>query len=367
MSAPVLAGLVNAHTHVYSALAPYGMPAPAQAPENFVQILERIWWRLDRALDVRALDVSSRLYVAESLLHGATVLVDHHESPNCIEGSLDVIASACEALGMRALVCFGATERNGGRDEARRGLAECRRFILSHRQPLVRGAIGLHASFTVSDETIREAGDLCRDLGAVLHVHLAEDVADVEDARARGFAGPLQRLIALGALVPGSVLAHGVHLSADEVRMAEDAGAWLVQNARSNRGNRVGYPRALTASRHVALGTDGYPSHMLEEAEAAAATGADHGEAAELSKTRLAAGWTLASAIFGPALADPARPGATSGAALAAARDACLARYDVNGRPVLRAGRLVTADIDALRDEARVEAARLWRRLDEVT
>src|ERR1019366_9798281 len=152
------AGFVNAHTHVYGGLAPLGMPLPRPEPSNFLEMLERVWWRLDRALDARSLRAAARLYVAEALRHGTTVLIDHHESPNFIEGSLDVIADACQELGVSALVCYGATERNGGASEARQGLAECRRFITSNRRPLVRGAIGLHAAFTVSDETIRAAG-----------------------------------------------------------------------------------------------------------------------------------------------------------------------------------------------------------------
>ena len=137
------AGFVNAHTHVYSGLAPFGMPAPAERPGNFVQILERVWWRLDRALDAASLRAAARWYVAEALLRGTTMLVDHHESPNFIEGSLDVIADACASLGMRALLCYGATERNGGREEARRGLAECARFVRENQRPHIRGLIGL--------------------------------------------------------------------------------------------------------------------------------------------------------------------------------------------------------------------------------
>lgn len=195
-------GLVNAHTHLYSGLAPFGIPAADPPAATFVEILERVWWRLDRAIDEAALQASARFYVAEALLAGTTALVDHHESPAFIEGSLDVLADVCQALGMRAVLCYGATERNGGRDEARRGLAECRRFIETNRRPLVRGIVGLHASFTVSDDTIREAGRLCRELGTVLHVHLAEDAADVDDARRRGYAGPLERLLALGLCRP---------------------------------------------------------------------------------------------------------------------------------------------------------------------
>jgi cytosine/adenosine deaminase-related metal-dependent hydrolase len=368
VSAAIPTGLANAHTHVYSGLAPLGMPPPETPPETFRQILERVWWRLDRALDEGTLRASARLYVAESLLHGTTVLIDHHESPEFIEGSLDVIADSCQELGMRALLCYGATERNGGRDEARRGLAECRRFILSNRRPLVRGAIGLHASFTVSDQTVREAAALCHDLGAVLHVHVAEDGADVEDARERGYDSPVERLQALGALVPGAVLAHGVHLTEAQVRRAADAGCWFVQNPRSNRGNRVGYPRALVASRRVALGTDGYPSDMREEWRTAMAIGTAHEQGRDIAGARLLSALELARECLGldDRLAVTSYAGGEAGRWIEQARASCLARLTVDGRTVLEDGRLLTGRIDEIREDARREAARLWTRLNEV-
>src|SRR3970040_451032 len=107
------------------------MPAPARPPENFLQILERVWWRLDRALDERSLRAAARYYVAEALLHGTVALVDHHESPGFIDGSLDVLGEACQERGMRALLCFGATERNGGREGGRRGVGRRRRLLRS--------------------------------------------------------------------------------------------------------------------------------------------------------------------------------------------------------------------------------------------
>jgi cytosine/adenosine deaminase-related metal-dependent hydrolase len=286
---------VNAHTHLYSGLAPLGMPAPDQPPRNFLQILERIWWRLDRALDEASLRAAARYYVAHARRSGTVALVDHHESPGFIDGSLDVLADACAEFGVAAVVCYGATERNGGPEEGRRGLEECRRFIRSNHRPGVVGVVGLHASFTVSDATIRLAGTLCRELSTVLHVHVAEDVADVQDARQRGYAGPLQRLMALGALPAGSILAHGVHLSADEVAQASDAGCWFVHNPRSNRANHVGYPRGLTASAKVALGTDGFPSDMRDEALALAESSAEAGERASAVAGRLDAGWRVVS------------------------------------------------------------------------
>ena len=318
---------INAHTHLYSGLAPFGMPAPDEPPRTFVEILERIWWRLDRALDEPSLRASARHYVAHARLGGTAALVDHHESPRFIDGSLDVLAEACEEFGMPALLCYGATERNGGRDEARSGLDECRRFIRANRRPQVAGLVGLHASFTVSDETIREAGALCRELGTVLHVHLAEDLADVDDARRRGYASPLQRLIALDALPAGSILAHGVHLTPEEVKTASDRGCWFVQNPRSNRQNRVGYPGALGAGTRVALGTDGFASNMRDEARALAESSAEAGEPADATSGRLDAGWELVEDRLGiPSRAIEAAAGRVPSAAAvnevdAAARD----------------------------------------------
>ncbi len=371
---PALAGdstsgalrLVNAHTHIYSGLAPLGMPPPEPAPANFVQILERVWWRLDRALDERALRASARLYVAEALLHGTTVLIDHHESPSFIAGSLDVLADACQELGMRALLCYGATERNGGVSEARRGLAECRRFLRDNRRSLVRGCVGLHASFTVSDETVRAAGELARELHTIVHVHLAEDLADVEDARARGWPGPLERLHALGALPAGSILAHGVHLDAAQVGRARDLGLWLVQNPRSNHGNRVGYPAALAASERVALGTDGYPADMGEELASLFAEGCERGEAERQLAGRLAAGAQLATETLGLEAPPPfAGSAADLSRAVRAEQAARRARTLVAGRTIVENGVLQSGDLEAIRAEAREEAARLWHRMGE--
>jgi cytosine/adenosine deaminase-related metal-dependent hydrolase len=292
-------GFVNAHTHLYSGLASFGMPVPGGEPADFVQILERVWWRLDRALDAASLRISALWYVAEALRLGTVGLVDHHESPNLIEGSLDVLADVCQAAGMPAVLCYGATERNGGRDEARRGLAECRRFIETNTRALVRGVVGLHASFTVSDETMREAAALCRELDTVVHVHVAEDVADVADAVRRGWAGPLERLDHFGALPPGSILAHGVHLSVPQVRRAAQLGCWLVQNPRSNRANRVGYPAALGTSQRVALGTDGYPSDLDAECAALFEDARRYGEDAQAADRRPQAGHALLDERFG--------------------------------------------------------------------
>lgn len=371
-------GHVNAHTHLYSALVPFGMPRPPQEPSDFVEILEQIWWRLDRALDLETLRASARLYAAEALASGTTTLFDHHESPSCIEGSLDVLANACQEMGIRALLCYGATERNGGREEAQRGLAECRRFIESNTRPLIRGCVGLHASFTVSDETIREAGELCRELGAVLHVHLAEDGADVRDAKLRGYEGPLERLIALDALPEGSILAHGVHLSAAQVQLALDRGCWLVQNPRSNANNKVGYAANLGDHAKVGLGTDGFPANMSDEGRSflveSLKQGISPARAAELANQRQEASRRLASERLGLNLtlesggtADVIALGGSSRPAVYNTLGALGPRHViVDGQVVVRDSTLLSADLDAIRREARVAAKLLWRRMEEL-
>ncbi|HSP16110.1 MAG TPA: selenium-dependent xanthine dehydrogenase [Thermoanaerobaculia bacterium] len=336
---------VNAHTHLYSGLAPLGMPRPKRPPQNFIEILKSIWWKLDRALDEDSLRAAARLYVAEALLAGTTMIVDHHESPNFISGSLDVLADACHDLGVRALLCYGATERNSGRDEALRGLAECERFIRSNERPLVQGAVGLHASFTVSDETILDAGDLCRSLGVRMHVHVAEDVADVEDARRRGYGSPLARLDLLRGLVPRSIIAHGVHLTEADLGIIEELRLWVVQNPRSNETNRVGKPHRLAGLPRVCLGTDGFPSDMREEAKARPEAGTTRDD-----------GHALAADIA----ADSASDSVTL-------EDGRVHDVTIGGRAVVRGGELLTGDIEEIRTNAAHEAARLWKRMEGIS
>ena len=360
------AGRVNAHTHMYSGLAGLGMPAPEPPPQTFVQILKRVWWRLDRALDEASLRASARLYVAEALLAGTTTLFDHHESPVLIEGSLDVLAAACEELGIRALLCYGATERNGGRDEGRRGLAECRRFIEANESPRLVGAVALHASFTVSDDTIREAAALCEELGAIMHVHVAEDganAADAIDARARGYDGPLERLLALSALPPGSIVAHGLDLSAEQVARVDEAGAWIVQNPRSNHGNAVGYPRALARGERVALGTDGYPARMEDEVEALLEHARAHGDDPAAVARRVTAGHALAAERFGGSFVVPPDEAPFHADLRVVGPGGEVQHVLVGGSVVVRGGALVTADLEEIRADARDQASALWARM----
>ncbi len=236
-------GLVCAHHHLYSALARQ-LPGPDTTPTSFIEILEQIWWRLDVALDLDAIAASARLGALEALESGCTAVIDHHESPNAIEGSLDVIADACAEVGVRVSCAYGVTDRHGA-DGAKAGLAENERFLRSGR----RGLVGVHAAFTCTDETLEAAAGLAADLDVGVHIHVAEGPDDA-DAAAR----------LAGLAEDRWLLVHGVGLADDH-----GVAGTIVHNPRSNMNNSVGYARPRRFTNPVALGTDGIGATMLDE------------------------------------------------------------------------------------------------------
>ena len=195
--------------------------------------------------------------------------------------------------------------------------------------------------------------------------YVAEDAADVADAKQRGYAGPLERLLTLGALPRGSIVAHGVHLTEAQVRAADEAGLWLVQNPRSNAGNRVGYARALDVSQHVAMGTDGYPADMRAERAALREESAKAGHALghDTVVARARGGHALASSLFGVRLEPELALG--SAADVVAWRGEQVVHAVVDGEVVVEDGRLIRGDLDAIRARAREQAPRLWQRMKE--
>ena len=298
--------------------------------------------------------------MARALRSGTTTLVDHHESPELIEGSLDILAGACISLGMRAVLCYGATERNGDLEEGKEGLEECRAAVRTGYRDTIRCMVGLHASFTVSDRLITEAGELCRELGVPLHVHLAEDRSDVDDAIERGYDGPLERLIELDALPEGSIIAHGVHLSRSQVEKAAERGCWLVWNPRSNQNNKVGFASALSASDRVALGTDGFPADMNEEMGAGWELLEKNGSAGELAGQRLDRSRDIISERFG----IPVGPLEAGAAADLVVRGADGVRHVlVAGQVVVGDGELMRGEMNAIREEARYQVKGLRERM----
>jgi putative selenium metabolism protein SsnA len=263
----IIPGNVCAHMHLYSALA-RGMPFDLEPPRNFVQILQRIWWRLDRALDLDLVRVSTLLGGMEALLSGTTTLVDHHASPDAIDGSLDVMADALDELGIRSVLCYEVTDRDGP-ERAESGLEENRRFLKgASARPLTRGMVGAHASFTLSEETLAGCVDIAREQQSGLHIHVAEDRADEADAEARFGMPVVDRLAAAGVLSDGTLLAHCVHLTGPEIDLVRRSGATVAHNPRSNMNNGVGRAPIRQLGERVALGTDGIGADMFAESQA---------------------------------------------------------------------------------------------------
>ena len=376
----ILPGFVNAHTHLYSALA-RGMPGPAAPPRSFIEILEKVWWKLDYALDEDGVRHSARAGAMDAALSGTTLLIDHHSSPSFIAGSLDTVRAAVEAVGLRSVLCYEVTDRNGiaGRDA---GLEENRRFLSGPPTALTRGLVGAHASFTLSEDTMGRLAALAAETGASLHVHVGEDRADVEDCAARYGSSLVERYHRHGLLISRTLFAHCVHLSAEDVHTAHTRGAWIAHNPRSNMNNAVGYA-PTSALRRAALGTDGIGGDMLAEARAAYLKMRETGrpDAMEATLELVAGGHRLGAALFGlpfgkldaGAPADlvvldyrPTTPitSANVGGHLLFGFD----RSDV--RSVMVAGRWVVLDRDltqvdgrVVAAEARVAAAALWARL----
>jgi putative selenium metabolism protein SsnA len=384
----VVPGNACAHTHLYSALA-RGMPYALEPPRTFVEILQRVWWRLDRALDEESVRASALVGGMEALLAGTTTLVDHHASPNAIDGSLDVIGDALGSLGIRSVLCYETSDRDGP-ERARAGVAENRRFlerVRRQRPALVRGLVGAHASFTLSDDTLAACAEASHDLSAGLHVHAAEDGADERDALARDGVRVVERLARAGALDPTALLAHGVHLDDAELAAVHEAGATVAHNARSNMNNAIGRARVGALDGRLALGTDGIGSDMFEESRTAYFRLREDGGGApaDWPLTRLADSARLAGRVFEEPLLGTLEPGAPADlvvldyAAPAPVNDSSLAGHWVYGlssrhvRDVMVAGewvvrdrRLVRVDANELAARASEQASRLWRRLDEI-
>jgi putative selenium metabolism protein SsnA len=278
----IMPGMVCAHTHLYSALA-RGMPAPARPPVSFKEILELVWWRLDRALDEETIYWSAMAGALDAARAGTTCLFDHHASPSHISGSLQIVREAIERVGLRAVLCYEVTDRGGTR-ERDQGVGENRAFLRWSRSPastpqttpaLFRAMVGAHASFTLSDESLDACAELMQEFDAGLHIHVAEDRCDVEDAGAKYGTGVVERLAKHGALNGRTILAHGIHLSDEDIEIARAAGVWFAHNPRSNMNNQVGYAPISKFGDRVALGTDGIGADMFEEARFAFFKGRD--------------------------------------------------------------------------------------------
>jgi putative selenium metabolism protein SsnA len=251
------------HHHVYSALA-RGMPAPPNSPGNFREILQHIWWTLDKCLDENTITYSALVTAMAAAKSGATFVIDHHASPNHIEGSLELIANAFEKVGVGHLLCYEMTDRDG-KQKATLGWKESEAYLKSRQ-----GLVGLHASFTVGDKTLERAVALMQQNGSGIHMHVAEDLYDQEHCLQHYHKRVVQRLDEAGVLhSPKTILVHCLHLDEGEREIINNRSCHVAQNMESNLKNKVGYFNGAGLGHRIMLGTDGMHSDMLQSAKAA--------------------------------------------------------------------------------------------------
>ncbi|HMD83794.1 MAG TPA: putative aminohydrolase SsnA [Terriglobia bacterium] len=386
----LMPALINCHTHLYSTLA-RGIPLAGRAPRNFPEILKKLWWRLDRALNLDDVYYSALVGLIDSAKCGVGTLVDHHSSPNACAGSLDQIEQAFREVGLRGVLCYETSDRNGSANAAE-GIAENIRFLERHPSGsgdgLIAGSFGLHASFTLSDPTLRRAVEANESLRAGFHIHVAEDRCDVDDALRQYHKSPVERLRDLGILDDRSLAAHCVHVSyADIVALAKHH-INVVHNPQSNCNNAVGIAPLLEMVRYgvlVGLGSDGYTPRMWEEFKAAfhvqklrerdPRVAYEEAYAVALLTNRVIArkiwGWEIGSIETGSRadllLVDyfpptPLDGNNLFGHFLFGIANAPVDSLLVKGRFVLRHKECVTVDERAVAEKAAIHARALWER-----
>ncbi|HNR95358.1 MAG TPA: putative aminohydrolase SsnA [Anaerolineae bacterium] len=268
----VMPGLICAHTHFYG-LFSRGMALGGEPAESFSQILERLWWRLDKALHRDDVKYSALYCLVDAIRSGTTTLLDHHASPYAIPGSLDAIAEAVTEGGVRACLCYEVSDRDGPK-RMKEGLEENARFIrrAGGENGLLAGTFGLHASLTLSDDTLAQAAAIGHELGAGFHIHVAEAAADQEQCLADHGMRVVERLTRRGILGPKTIAAHCVHVNAHELGLLRETGTRVVHNPRSNMNNAVGaadVPAMLAQGIEVGLGNDGFSNNMFSEIKTA--------------------------------------------------------------------------------------------------
>jgi putative selenium metabolism protein SsnA len=255
------------HHHAYSALT-RGMDAPRKSPRNFLEILQYVWWTLDKHLDIEMIESCALVTAMECAKAGATFVIDHHSSPFVVTGSLEIIAQAFEKVGLSHLLCYEVSDRDS-RAIAREGLDETERYMRDHQ-----GLVGLHASFTVSDETLASAVEMMINTNSGIHIHVAEDGYDQEECIRQHGKRVVERLADAGVLGSSkTILVHCLHLDESERDRIKNSPVWVAENCESNLNNNVGFFNGAGLGDNIMLGTDGMHSDMLQSVKAAYFTG----------------------------------------------------------------------------------------------
>ncbi|MDO4581544.1 MAG: putative aminohydrolase SsnA [Bacillota bacterium] len=386
----VMPGLINAHHHIYSALA-RGMAIDGYAPRGFLDILSGLWWRLDRALGLDDVRISARLNAIDCIKCGVTTIFDHHASYGAVEGSLFVIAEELQAAGLRSALCYELSDRDGA-GKAQAAFAENLDFIrhaAADDSDTLYALFGLHASFTLSDGSIsRAVQDIPAGVG--FHIHVAEGADDLLHAQRFHDCRVVERLHRSGVLGPKTIAAHCIHVDEHELELLKDSDTMIVHNPQSNMGNAVGcppLPQMLKSGLLAGLGTDGYTADMLESMKAVpllhkhdSGDCAAANDAAELllfaNNPRIAAryfrtplGVLQAGAAADVIICDYDPPTPMSAANAGGHLQFGVGGRDVStticgGRVLMRERRLTGLDEQETCAKGREQAAALWRRVN---
>lgn len=366
----VTKSFVVSHHHLYAALA-CGMPGPPRAPRDFTERLKLVWWNLDRRLDpaiIRACAQAGGIAAAKA---GATFVIDHHSSPNAASGSLDIIASSLDEIGLSHLLCVELSDRDGpAAGEA--AYRETDRYL--GRRP---GLVGLHASMTVGNDLLEKAVALARRHRSGIHIHVAEAADDQKDCLRRHGMRVVERLSQAGALrSPKTLLAHGIHLDDVERALFRRGRAWLVQNEESNQNNAVGGFVSEGLGDRILLGTDGMHGDMLASTRAAYLAAQTRGGMTPLAayrRLRRAHDYLSLNGFAGDgsnnlvvldyAPATPVETGNLAGHFLYGLGSRHVESVISRGRLIVSRGRMTSVDEESVLEKARAQAERLWRRL----
>ena len=269
----IMPGFINTHHHIYSAFA-RGMASSGKPNENFLEILENLWWKIDKKLSLEDLKYSAYTTYIDCIKKGVTTVFDHNASPFAVTGSLDSIADAAKDLGLRTCLCYEVSDRDGEKI-AQEGIDENINFIKKYNtdeQNMIKGMFGLHASFTLSDETLRKCDEELKGLNAGYHVHVAEGIDDLEQCLEKYGKRVVERLRDMDILGDKTIAIHCIHVTDDELNILRDTNTMVVHNPESNMGNAVGCQPFLELHQKgitIGLGTDGYTSDMTESMKVA--------------------------------------------------------------------------------------------------
>lgn len=260
----VMKSFACGHHHVYSALA-RGMGAPKKIPSNFHEVLQYVWWTLDKCLDLQMIEASALSTALYCVKNGVTFVIDHHASPFAIDNSLETIAAAFDKVGVSHLLCYEISDRDGLIPQ-QKGLEETEHYLKNKNQ----GLVGLHASFTVGDDLLKQAVTLAEKYNAGIHVHIAEDPID-QDYCLRDYGQRVVlRFSRAGVLAfPKTIMVHCLHLDPEERNLLRESPVYVAQNTESNLNNNVGIFNSSGLGENIMLGTDGMHSDMLRSAKAA--------------------------------------------------------------------------------------------------